>query len=486
MAMERILRELFELLRLRGDLLRELDDEITAAERSSWAEGAVNTVKVDARRIITLGSRFSTYLLVPAVVLLVVAIAFLASRHSRGPYGFGYSLVAILEAVLGVCALILFWPLVGILRTLRRLPDGVYRELIQPLWVNLDLLNITINASALLFVFFSVRTGASTPFLVILGLLWLFGPLALFLSRQGGTFVKVRIAQLVAVFCAALFFAVSPVPSSQFEWWAQKEMANRMRVADQDEITSQWANLQWFTPEGMPLVWYSYRTETGYHLFSSPGHDPQTNMELREVADDRTKESILSDFRAREANTANSLAQQAAEEKAVERKRIAREYVYSRFASGAAHGEVAIVAFDTAGREDRALAQRFSAEFESSGYKTVAGVFTPAFVSSNVFRSLRAGNQPNAEFPIQNYSRELLVLQPETTTGSERVAGNDLIRATTIVKVRLIDSETGSILVEERLIGQGVAFSVEDAQSTALQKAEAQIPALVGKLKKSR
>lgn len=514
--------EVEEFSKFRGIVNRDLSDDIQDAEQSGWDAGRLKQIKEDIRRLLTLATAISMRLLVVAVILAVVVVMCVGTNGSHNTDAWWYRVAGVVAIAIAGTALWLYWPLVGIVRTIWSLPNEVYRDLLQPIRINLDLLNIAINLVVLLYVLLPLRIGGAYPLVFILVAIWLFAPLGLFFAGRGGWFLATRVGQLLVLFALASFVVVSPVPMSHYQWRAQHDMAESLRVADQREITARWADLQWFTPEGASLVWYSYRND-GYHLYASPGHDPLTNSELAEVADDGMRQKIVADLKQRkdararaeaedrqraarvaaqkeEAHKKQAMADKeeqarreaariaeekarAAKEREEASRELVRKYVYPQFVDGSNKSGTVLIALDENGKEDSGLSARLSTMLTSAGYPNVTAEFTPSFVASDLFTKLNSGNGTGLAFPVGDFAARILVIRQRAALSHETAAGSENLTTVTITfNVRLLRANSGRVEFENEVSGRGVAYKESTARGDALERAQSAVSGVAGQL----
>jgi hypothetical protein len=507
-----------EFLKLRVLLHRDLVDDVNAAEKDGWSDKRLQSIKVDIRRLFDLSGRLSLTLTLLVLAPLIVTIICLVKHAPYTPYGAGYTFFALWSVLIGIVAMFLFWPLVGLTRTLKKLPEVTYRELMQPLWISLDFLNLSISVALLCYFIPSWEISAAFPIFAIIALLWLFAPLTAFVAHQDRLFVNLRLSQLGLLFIVTFVAVLSPVPMSHFQVWAQRETANKIRPVEQREVTANWSTLQWFTQEGMPLVWVSGNADRGFRLWASPGHDPDTNEDLKPVADNATKDSIVAHFTAKKAARDKQVASEnekhAAEVKLENEKRLAdaktaaetaraqkekdiaetrqrliREYVYS--GSLNANEGVAIpvlIVLTGDHREEPVLSERISKILTAAGFTHRRSVFTPAFIASNYFEGILAGKQPlEQSFHAADFAGKLLVIQTGIAFSKENpVASVDMLAGDATWDVRLISTADARVEQSTVIKVRGVGFKEAGAQENAVTRAETEFQKQIPSLKSGR
>lgn len=514
--LDRIMDGRQEFVRLRTLIQRHLADDIRKAEAAGWNEEDTQQIRIDVRRLTTLAGKVSVALAIAAFVPLVVVVGFLATHERGQPLGFVYPVFSVWILLVAVLAMWNLWPLVGILRLLRAMPDSSYRELIQPVRQNIDLGNVLISITLMLYVFLSMEIGKAYPIFVILAVLWLVVPMGAYVGGRDSLFIGLRVAQLGILFVAALFSVLSPVPIKHYQLWAQKEAATKLRPVEQKEITSDWKEIQWFTQEGVPLVWFVLRSD-GYHLFNTPGHDPETNEELRQVINKVTRERIVASLRTRtgirEAESKAESERKADEERTaaektararvvsaeaarVERERaVVREksetaarllsaYVSPEFTKGnKGKAGTSVVVLDERNQENATLSVRLSRALNGSGFGTVVGVFRSAFFSSEDFARLISGQiEAEPRFRASDYLDRLLVVQISTRLVEGNIqTDKELVSAETAWKIRLISTGSGRLQYEGEIRERGIGFKQPVASANAIERAESQFLRIVTK-----
>jgi len=499
------LEEFYKLSQL---LQGELADDIERAEKIGWDQGLLDRIKVDVRTIVGLAARIFRLLTVFVLCPLALVIIGLVRHTPAEPYGLWYVVAAVWTGFVALFGFAIFWRMIPIVKSLHSLPPAVYRMLAQPLWLNVDFLNISASAVFLCYMIASWRFTTSAPIVVFAIALWFLLPLALFIFGREIAFIKVRLVQLILLLLVTGAIAVSPVPVSHYEAWAQREAAQRMRPVDQREVTADWVSLQWFTQEGTPLVWYSGDKARGYRLWTAPGHDPQTNEELKLVQDAGTKDEIVGSFRVRtDAEVAEQLAEEAknaarrsaeADERAREaiardqrvnaelREALAREYVYSEDTqTGSKSAVVALMVIDDRGEERAPLRDRVLAVLAESSASQYVTVFRPTFVQSPIFQDLLAGKMSEkGPFKVSDYASYLLVVRTVVVLSKEQAADSvDIVAADATWEVSLIATNDSHRAYGTQIRVRGVGFqgsaAEENATAQALEKLKKIAPLLV-------
>jgi hypothetical protein len=344
-------KSICDLFKSGADLNEGLPTEIREANECEDAEH-IERIRSEVRKHFKVASKLANWLTLLTCAPLPFFILYQVLGQPSKIVATGYSVVV---AVIGTLAVLLLGSLVGTARSIHGLPNAIYRELMGPLWRNLDILFVAVSVDLFAYIFPVWNISTAFPILILLALLWLFAPWTIYVARKDMVFIKVRIGQLTLLVFAALICAASPIPMKHFQWGARREIVNKLRPFEQTEITAQWKSLVWFTQEGAPNVWYSFSADRGYHLFSAPGHDPETNQELLPVNDGVTKDLIAGKFREEEGakerqseleqqkQSADAQAQ-AARDAEDSRAKLIREYVLSDSANaGVKEHSVALI-----------------------------------------------------------------------------------------------------------------------------------------------
>lgn len=491
--------------RLLGKILEgTVASEVRDARDSGWQPPLVAGVRDAAEKYIKMASRFARYLGVLAFIPLVFVAKVLVQNQQYNGFGVGY---AVWLSIVGIFAMWLFFPLFVIVPPLRELPENDYRELLRPLWINLEIFYILISAGLFAHIYPSWIFSTTLPIWALIVLLWLFAPWAVYLAKLDGIFIKLRLIQLGILIAGTLLIVASPVPMKHFQWWAQREVANKIRPVEQKEITANWAALQWFTQEGAPNVWYSFSVERGYHLFAAPGHDTDTNQPLKPVTDKATKDTIVAAFneqkKAQEEqavlknqkrlteleaqkqqatlDSQRELAELAAqnEKRNVEtRERLIRENVFPSAVNAATTDRpLALIALDARQLQDFVLTDRISKLLSAGGLRHETVVFTPTFLASPAFQEILMGNQSRERsFHPEDFASHVLVIQPATTISTQNpVNGVEMLAADTIWTVRLISLSDYRIEDSEEIKVRGVGFKESDAKNLAIERASVEM-----------
>jgi hypothetical protein len=458
------MNRIFEFIRLGEDLRAGLPAEIEEASRTGRISGAIQRIKSEVRGYFGAASRYSTLLVIIAFAPFLAVIALFGQKET---WTLIYICCALWTLGVGGFAITLLWPVFAVADCLRKLPDAVYWELIRPLWFNLDVLSIALNGGLLFYIGSNWTIKTSWPILAIAGFLWLFAPCICYLARQEKLLIKIRLFQLVSLFLLTLIVVLSPIPMKQYQWKAQREVAKTMRPFSREEITASWENLQWFTEEGEPNVWYSVRRDHDYHLFSAPGFDPETNQELKTVSDLDTKAAIVAALSSQKETLSD---RQTAER----RERLVHDFVCPGYqGQSAKKGSTALVVINSRGKVDSALADDISGALAEGGVPTECSIFTPAFVDSPQFQDILAGRRSaSSDFPIQDYARYLLVIRIATSFSREAALGSvPMAVADTTWNVELISTfglkAEHSYTIRTRGIGSNEGFAEENARQHA-------------------
>jgi hypothetical protein len=490
-----IYKDIAEFFKFGADLNRELPIEIREAAESGWDAELVERIRLEVRRYFRTASKIANWLTLITCAPLACFILYLVLGHPNKIVAFAYS---VLVAAVGALAVLLLGALVGTARSIHDLPNAIYRELMGPLWRNLDILFIAISIDLFAYVFPVWDILTTYPILILLALLWLFAPWAIYVARKDVVFIKIRIGQLVLLILAAFICAASPVPMSHFQWGARRELVKKLRPFEQTEITAQWRSLDWFTQEGDPRVWYSTNAEGGYRLFSTPGTDSQSNEPLLAVRDKATKEKIITRFK--EEETAEwkkvELAQQRrmaavqaeaerekaealarAERERIEiRERLIHEYISNGIKPRVGH-RTALVVLDGEDQETSKLAPHLSKILGDAGVQTENPIFTSAFVKSLDFQNIVEGKvMPDRQFHSEDYAFRLLLIEASETAGRARPDGITEMETDDLVwVVKLISPSDGRVEFRNEIRAKGIGFKDADAQHLARERAESQL-----------
>lgn len=363
--------------------------------------------------------------------------------------------------------------------------------------MNLEVFYILISAGLFAYIYPSWNFSTTLPIWALIVLLWLFAPWAMYLAKLDGIFIKLRFAQLGLLITGTLLIVASPVPMTQYQWWTQREVANKIRPVEQKEITANWETLQWFSQEGTPNVWYSGDRDTNkYRLFYAPGYDPETNEKLKPVKDEATKTELVTWLRkqkaAQEAQLELLKQERLTEEKAqaehreTERQQqvaadatlLIREYVFPH-AIGASLKErsTALIVLDDSSKHDPALAKRISNVFNQGGLPTDTAVFTPGFISSPFFGDMLAGNlAPKLQFQPENFATNLLIVRLAAATSKQApVKDVEMVATDVVCLVQLISLTERRLLHSSEVRSRGVGFNEAGARKNALERIEGEL-----------
>jgi hypothetical protein len=381
------------------------------------------------------------------------------------------------------------------------MPEKIYRELLSIFWLNLDLLNIGIHVSLLLYVFLSWNLTTTLPIFALLALVWLFGPWVAYLAKLDFVYVYIRVGQLVLLTGVALCFAAWPVPASHYQSWAEREGAARLRPEEQREVTAHWESLQWFTQEGKPNVWYSADTETGsFRLFSSPGFDPATNQKLQPVDGKETRDLITNWLRHQKSTREGKqqvdeqkrdAAERAQAERTTteEKNKLLHAYVLTRFIDEPQkNARPALIVLDEGGQHDFALADDLAAAMQKEGLEINSSVFTPSFVQSVLFNKIAAGDfSQESKFLVGDYASALLIIRISTAISHQTpVKDVEMLAADEVCRIQCVSVTQKHLAFSTDLKARGTGFSEETARKNAHERIQSElakaIPSLVKKL----
>ena len=481
-----IFRSIRELFKFGADLNEGLPTEIREAAESKWDDELVERIRIEVRRYFKVASKLANWLTLLTCAPLLLFILYQVLGHPNRIVNLGYAVVV---AAIGALAVLLLGSLVGTARSIHELPDAIYRELMGPLWRNLDILFVALSIDLFAYIFPVWNISTAFPILILLALLWLFAPWAIYVARKDEVFIKVRIGQLAVLVFAALICAASPIPMDHFQWGVQRDIVNKFRPFEQTEVTAQWKSLDWFTQEGAPNVWYSFSADRGYHLFSAPGHDPETNQELLPVSDSATKDLIVGKFRegAEAKERQGELEQQkqladaqaqAARADADNRAKLIQEYVLADSTNAGVKEHSAVLIVLTDGQQaDPTFTERISKNLGSIGLATRRSVFTPAFIASPLFHDILGGGPlSESQFHPDDFASQLLVIQVATIFSEQQpVESVAMLAADTTWDVRLISSADAHVEQHFSIKQRGAGFKQSDAEENAVERAETEL-----------
>lgn len=512
------LQFLSEFMELSRVLRNALPDEIRAASESDWDSRLVQRIREDVRTYSRFVSRFALFLELLVFVPLIFVIISLVQHDRHKPFSSGYAWFAAWVVIIWIAATVLFWSVIPIARYLHKLPEAIYRELMQPLWLNLDVLNILINISLLFYIFPSWSNPAVSPIMILLAALWLFAPFGIFVIHRDDLFIRVRLVQFAIVLTLAFVTILSPVPMGHFQTWAQRQTASKLRPVNQEEITGRWAELQWFSQEGASNVWFSFSIDRGYHLYSAPGFDPATNQELQPVLDKATKDLIIASFLAQKAaqeraiqlEREHALAESAAKEKEATlerqriladskaqderakvelRERLIHDYVSSGVINNAEKRHAtALFVLNGQKTPDPILAERLSKCLNDAGLPNDRTVFTPAYPVSTYFRELLDGKSATERlFHPEDFAALVLVIQTSSSfSRTLPVESTEMIAADITWSLKLIEPSAGQTVHSLEIKDRGVGFKESTALKNANARAEAQLVKIAPSLAPTR
>ena len=486
------MKTFFEVAKLGVALQSELPEEIDRARRENWNSESLRIIAFDVRDYFRKVLRFCFR--IGILCILPPLLGLIWHEPSRFPSWLyiSYSIFVCASAFFVVYTL---WPLMGIVQLLKSMPKGAFSEFIRPVFLSLDVLFISIGSGLVLYILPKWKFTAGLPVLVVLICCWIAAPWTAYVTRNVSVFIVVRSLQFTATLLVAVLTIISPVSVQHFQWWAQRETVNRLRVVEQKEITDEWETLKWFTPEGEANIWFSGDAITGYRLFSGPGRDQQTNQELSLVEDEPRKASIIAYLTKRKSirgEDANAVKQKqlredfesAAKEKANLSDRLTAEYVFLDFrTSGTSQRPLVLIALNERQQEDQATTQRISDLLSSNGLPNTQSLFTPTYITSPEFRSLLGGNQAaGTTFHAEQFAKHLLVIHTIAAPSSERLTEN-LVAVDAKWMVRLISAASGRAEYSVEIKERGIGMREATARDNAIEKAEFALKNLVPSLK---
>jgi hypothetical protein len=300
-----IIRFLREFFAFGAELNRELPGDVREASESNWDAEIVGRIITDVKRHFRTASRIANWLTLLTCVPLLFFI--LCQVLSRPP---PWIVIPCLGWVFVLCVLSIYLigSLVGTAQAIHELPGPVNRELMGPLWRNLDFLFAAICFDLFAYVFPPWKISTTLFIFVLLAFLWISAPWAILAAKQAATYIKIRIAQLAVLVVVSFICAASPIPMQHFQWSAQRELVRKIRPFEETEVTTQWRTLEWFSQEGASNIWYSMDPNGDYHLFSTPGTDKQTGEQLKSVSDAETKNQIIKKLEDEETTLKRKMA----------------------------------------------------------------------------------------------------------------------------------------------------------------------------------
>ena len=486
------MRTFFELCRFGRELREKLPEEIEDALEEGVNSELGRRIKSDVRDYFGKIFRFTIWTLLVALLPLVLIVGL--SGEGPLPDWVYWVYSSILLGAIGILAMVV-WPLLEITGALRNFPMEVYWPLVRPLLLHVDAINISICGGLLVYFIVRLKNVAMVPALVVFSALWIFAPWIAYYARRGRMFILIRLGQFCALLLVAGIMSLSPVGFRQLVWKAKRDAVGSLRTIEQQEVTSNWQTIHWFTPEGQPNVWYSGDLERGYHLFATPGYNTLTNEVLKPVTSERLKNEITDSFtRQKEAEELGlrlrKEAQKAAEDREAQlkmetqkaeaeargrlaaqerRERMIREFVVPQWIGSGANDDLPrLIVLNETNEQNASLSARVSQVFALAGLQNVHTAFTPAFVRSQTYRDL-LNRKSDPAFPIEEHARYILVVSMSTAL-SKKTPINDveMLGAKTIWKIQLIESAGAVTVCQLDVEGTGSAFGETKAQEAGL------------------
>lgn len=471
-----------------SELRRTIPARVEKAEKANWDKSLVEPIRNEVAHYLRAVSNYSRWFgaFVFLPLLAVVASVLVSGGESR------LALNVMVWWMLFWCfaGVIVFAPLAAIIPAVRRIPgDKRYFDLLRIFWLNIDLFVVSVNATLLCYVLFSWSFEAAAPVVVIATGVWLFGPWIAYLVKWELVYAWVRAGQIIVLLFAAGLIVASPVPMGHYQSWAKRRSAEKLRPEGQREITANWESLQWFSQEGTPLVWYS-KSPAGYRLFAAPGFDPQTNERLQAVSDRADRDNIVAAFRANAEEAA--LARRAVEERAAleateralqkkstdeEAQRLAavaaHDALISKYTYRPASGPPGLVLIALRDRsEDVAISGRLSEVLHSASVESHTAVFTPEFISSDIFADMRQGRwRDGRDFNTAEFASAILVIElTERTAPQEPADGVSMIRCEMHGLVRLFSISTFREELSVAIDARGTGFEDVAARNMTIDR----------------
>lgn len=344
--------------------------------------------------------------------------------------------------------------------------------------MNLDVANVMASLAISCYLIASWNSPLSLPIMVIIGALWFASPWVILAAKLDVWFVRLRVVQFCFLLVAALISTLSPVPASHFQEWAKRTAAKELRPIDQQEVTSIWKTLQWFTQEGAPAVWYSFDQNTGYRLFAAPGHDPATNQELQAVGDAETRNRVVAYFRVKEEGQARQARFELEQAEAASRANLIREYVtpsYRDQKSPAAGIALFVLAQD--GRGEGSLSEDIANALTSAGIQNSRSIFTAAYLRSETFQQYLNGTLSlNRSFRTEDYAAQLLIVRTRVSfSRNEPIDSVAMTAANMIWTIQLITAADGQVIRRKEINVKGIGFHESNAKENAVQRAKVEL-----------
>jgi hypothetical protein len=514
--MDSLRKSFSEFLQLGSNLKRRLPTEIRDAEDNDWDEAHLIPIRDSVEKYLRLSGAFARLFAIFAFVPLIVVILGLTLRKEWSLFYQGY---AVYVSIIAGYAMTAFSPVVFIAPQVKRLPERHYHYLLKPLWLNFELVALFSNIALLAYIVPNWDLSATYPIFIFIAFIWLFLPWLAYLAKNVSLFLTIRVVQVALLIVFALVSVASPVPMRHYQWWAQREVAKKIRPTGQHELTADWEKLQWFTQEGIPNVWYSGDDEHGFRLYSSPGHDVETNEELKPVSDKETRSRIiarfiraeraheaqaqeekgrqlraneeadaravaerarraaeneqkLSDIAAAEARKATEAAEVQAQQRRDDAVRLAELYLCDGASASRGANQLAVVA-RMPHEVDSLLTEKLTGLLSSQKVPISRSVFKPAFFTSPQFERLMHGEAESDElFKPQEFARRILVVNIATTSGASAPA-NGVTMTTVDMDWRIVVLSVAERRVDELGVirVRGIGFKTEDAEAMAYERA---------------
>jgi hypothetical protein len=469
-----------------------------AANVGAMAYDAVKAAVVGYFRQV---KKWSIRFFIAALVPLVVVVPCMMFRL---PLGWLYGTYVVYFVLLVAAELVLVTPMFLVWRRVKAVFPTVASDLAD--WVDF-IKNVVFNGLSLgIFVTLVPvwRSPGALPLLLLVVACWLTLPACSVSSVCKRIYPAVRAVQLLLLFALLALQMVFPRQLEQLSWLTGRKIGSTLIASvNQNEITSQWKDLQWFDNAGEPLVYVSGSEAEGYRLWATPGFDTDSREELRPVKDKRMRDHVVARLEANEARLQNrariqqqqdqernakaqEMAAKQTEEQAAQKAREAaelarREAEQRRVEKQARYFaqvpelrpgvEPRVVVVAANQREtDSKICAAASSLAGRSGYAVAAGLLKPEFVSDGLFENAFNGRWDSLSDLNLSERCEFLALCQFVATSENRPAFQNAKSASGKLTLTLVNSATGSKVFDQTFEVSATAFDTDKAIGLVREK----------------
>jgi hypothetical protein len=231
-----------------------------------------------------------------------------------------------------------------------------------------------------------------------------------------------------------------------------------------------------------PKVWVYRNAEGDYELFDHPGFHPKFKEELLPVTPEIVDQIMKKYDEAKKKKELIEQSKVIEQANKIDQERtlikIANISKYINVSSEKAKNKksVSILSIDENVKENNDVEQIIASSLISNGYAPISNFFKVPFINDGKFENLYMGDMSvERDLNLSAYF-DYLILCKKKTNFNKQTDLNDIISASMIIEIRIIDVRNGQIIKSDSISTIGAGFSNAEAEKKAVELLNKKMP----------